>query len=79
MTCEVIKTLEMWIVLKKVWLEKKEVGMNLSLSVAEDDRLRDGQCVVEVTECVELPFFSLNCHEELLYTLQRQLITVRRE
>lgn len=52
-----------------------ECGTDLSLGVAEDDRLRDGQCVIQITQCVELPLFSLHSHEELLNALQRQLIT----
>lgn len=53
-------------------------GTDLSLGVAEDDRLRDGQRVVQITQCVELPLFSLYSHEELLNALQRQLITTRK-
>lgn len=48
---------------------------NLSLSVAEDDGLCDGQRVVQVTQGVKLPLLSLHGYEELLDSLQSQLIT----
>lgn len=47
----------------------------LPLGVAEDDGLCDGQSVVQITQSVKLPLLSLHSHEELLYTLQSQLIT----
>ena len=47
----------------------------LSLSVAEDDRLCDGESVVEITEGVKLPLLSLDGHKELFDAFQRQLIT----
>ena len=47
----------------------------LPLGVAEDDSLCDGECVIEVTEGVELPLLLLNCHKELLNPLQCKLIT----
>ena len=50
---------------------------NLSLCVAEDDRLSDGECVVKVAKCVKLPLLLLNGHKELLDSLQRQLVTAR--
>ena len=49
--------------------------LNLSLCVAEDDRLSDGQSVVEVTESVKLPLLLLYGHKELLDALKGQLIT----
>lgn len=48
---------------------------HLSLSVAEDDGLCDGQGVVQVTQGVKLPLLSLHGDEELLDPLQSQLIT----
>ena len=48
---------------------------DLSLGVAEDDSLSDGECIIQVAQCVELPLLSLHCHKELLDALQRQLIT----
>ena len=47
----------------------------LPLGVAEDDSLRDGEGVVQVTQCVKLPFLLLYSHKELLDSLQCQLIT----
>lgn len=48
---------------------------HLSLGVAKDDGLRDGQRVVQVAQGVELPLLSLYGDEELLDPLQSQLIT----
>ena len=47
----------------------------LTLGVAEDDGLGDGERVVEVTQRVKLPLLALHRHEELLDSLQRQLVT----
>ena len=49
--------------------------LHLSLRVAEDDRLCDGQSVVEVTERVKLPLLLLYGNKELLDALKGQLIT----
>ena len=49
--------------------------LHLSLRVAEDDRLGDGQGVVEVTECVKLPLLLFYGNKELLDALEGQLIT----
>ena len=49
--------------------------LHLSLCVAEDDRLCDGQGVVEVTERVKLPLLLLYGNKELLDALKSQLIT----
>ena len=48
---------------------------NFPLRVAEDDSLCDGESVIEVAQSVELPLLFLDGHEELLDTLQGQLIT----
>ena len=48
---------------------------HLSLGVAEDDGLGDGEGVVEVTQRVKLPLLTLHRHKELLDALQGQLIT----
>mmetsp|Transcript_103522 Transcript_103522/g.299525 ORF Transcript_103522/g.299525 Transcript_103522/m.299525 type:complete len:291 (+) Transcript_103522:159-1031(+) len=50
----------------------KEV--DLAASVAIDDRLRDGQCLVQVAEGVEFPLLLLDRHVELANTLERQLV-----
>ena len=50
---------------------------DLPLGVAEDDSLRDGEGVIQVTQGVKLPLLPLYCHEELLDALQSQLITGR--
>ena len=39
---------------------------NLPLGIAEDDCLRNGQSVVEITQGVKLPLFLLYGHKELL-------------
>ena len=49
--------------------------LHLPLGVAEDDRLGDGERVVEVAEGVKLPLFLLNGDKELLDAFQRQFIT----
>lgn len=49
--------------------------LHLSLCVAEDDRLCDGQGVIEVTECVKFPLLLLYGNKELLDALEGQLIT----
>lgn len=48
---------------------------DLPLGVAEDHSLCDGEGVVQITQSVKLPLLPLHCHEELLYSLQGQLIT----
>uniref|UniRef100_A0A8W7PPN0 Uncharacterized protein n=1 Tax=Anopheles coluzzii TaxID=1518534 RepID=A0A8W7PPN0_ANOCL len=50
--------------------------VDLAPGVAEDDRLRDGQRVVQVAQRVELPLLPLDCHEELLDAFQRQFIAL---
>ena len=49
--------------------------MYLSPCVAEDDSLRDGECVIQVTKCVKLPLLLLDSNKELLDSLQSQLVT----
>ena len=56
-------------------LQKRTVCTYLSLGVAEDDGLCDGQRVVEVTQRIKLPLLPLHGHEELLDPLKSQLIT----
>ncbi len=46
--------------------------VHLSLCIAEDDCLSDGQGVVQVTQRVKLPLLLLDCHKELLDALQRR-------
>mmetsp|Transcript_73098 Transcript_73098/g.158084 ORF Transcript_73098/g.158084 Transcript_73098/m.158084 type:complete len:321 (+) Transcript_73098:2-964(+) len=50
--------------------------VDLLLRVAEDDRLRDGERVVQVAERVELPLLALHRDEELLDALQGQLVAL---
>ena len=52
---------------------------DLPLGVAEDDRLCDGERVVQVAERVELPLLPLHGHEELLDALKRQLVTLHQD
>ena len=47
----------------------------LSFSIAKDDSLCDCESVVEITKCVKLPLFFLNCNEKLFDSFQSQLIT----
>ena len=42
--------------------------------VAEDDRLRDGQSVIQVAQCLKLELFSLDSHEKLLDALKCEFI-----
>ena len=39
--------------------------------VAEDDRLCNGEVLVQVTECVKFPLLFLHVHIELLEAFQR--------
>jgi len=48
---------------------------HLTLCVAENNGLCDGQRVIEVTECVKFPLLALDSDEELLDSFQRQLVT----
>mmetsp|Transcript_22620 Transcript_22620/g.64189 ORF Transcript_22620/g.64189 Transcript_22620/m.64189 type:complete len:255 (+) Transcript_22620:102-866(+) len=48
--------------------------VDLAAGVAVDDRLRDGQGLVQVTQCVELPLLLLDRDIELPNTLERQLV-----
>lgn len=48
----------------------------LSLCVTEYDSLRDGQSIIEITECIKLPLLSLNSHKKLFDAFQCQLVTV---
>ena len=50
--------------------------VHLTLGVAEDDGLGDGESVVQVAERVELPLLPLHGYEELLDALQCQLVTL---
>ena len=46
--------------------------VNLSLGVAEDDCLGDGEGVIQVTKGVELPLLFFYRHKELLDALQAE-------
>ena len=52
---------------------------HLALGVAEDDGLGDGESVVQVAQSVKLPLLPLHSHEELLDTLQSQLVTLHQD
>jgi hypothetical protein len=49
---------------------------HLAARVGEDDRLRDGQGLVEVAERVQLPVLLLHVDVELLDALKRQLVAL---
>ena len=51
----------------------------LSFGITEYDCLCDGERIIEITECVKLPFFSLHGNKELFDTFQCQFITVSKE
>lgn len=50
--------------------------VDLPARVAEDDGLRDGQRVVQITQRVELPLLLLDGDEVLLEALERELVTL---
>lgn len=50
--------------------------LDLCLRIAEDDCLGYCQTVIEVTKGIEFPLLLVNRNEELLYPLQRQLVTL---
>lgn len=50
--------------------------LDLAARVAEDDGLGDGEGVVEVAECVELPFFFFDRDEVLLEAFERELVAL---
>lgn len=49
---------------------------HLAPGVGEDDRLCDGQSLIQVTQSVQLPVLLLHIDIELLDTLKGQLITL---
>ena len=53
--------------------------VDLSPRVAEDHRLGDRERVIEVTESVKLPLFLFHSHEELLDTLERELVALNQD
>ena len=53
--------------------------IDLPSRVAEDDSLGDGQCIIEIAERVELPVLLLDGDEELLDSLQSQLISLDKD
>ena len=53
--------------------------VHLAAGVDEDDTLGDGQGLVQVTQCVQLPVFLLHIHIELLDTLKSQLISLHKD
>ena len=50
--------------------------VDFSLGRTENDGLGDGQGIVEIAKCVELPFFTFNSDKELFDTFQCQFITL---
>ena len=52
--------------------------VDLALGVAKDDSLRDGQRIVQITQCVKFPFFTFNGHEKLFDAFQSQFITEKK-
>lgn len=50
--------------------------VDLSLCVAEDDGLGDGECVIQITQSVKLPVFLLYSNEELLDSFKGKFITL---
>lgn len=52
------------------------LGTCLPAGVGENDRLGDGQGLIEVTQGVQLPVLLLHVHVELLDTLQGKLVTL---
>mmetsp|Transcript_8644 Transcript_8644/g.17906 ORF Transcript_8644/g.17906 Transcript_8644/m.17906 type:complete len:289 (-) Transcript_8644:672-1538(-) len=53
--------------------------VHLSLCVAENDSLCDGESIVQIAQSIELPLFTLHCHEELTDSLESQLITLHQD
>merc|ERR1712131_108074 len=50
--------------------------VDFSLGRTENDGLGNGQGIVEIAKCVELPFFTFNSDKELFDTFQCQFITL---
>mmetsp|Transcript_14814 Transcript_14814/g.33881 ORF Transcript_14814/g.33881 Transcript_14814/m.33881 type:complete len:372 (+) Transcript_14814:233-1348(+) len=50
--------------------------IHLFLRVAKDDRLCDGERVVEVAERIELPLLALNSHKKLLDAFEGELVAL---
>lgn len=48
----------------------------LAFGIAENNCLCDGERIIQVAECVKLPFFPFNGNEELFNSFERQLIAV---
>lgn len=48
--------------------------VHLPPGVAEDDGLCDGERLVEIAQCIELPLLALHGDEELLDTLEGELV-----
>mmetsp|Transcript_15060 Transcript_15060/g.26366 ORF Transcript_15060/g.26366 Transcript_15060/m.26366 type:complete len:205 (+) Transcript_15060:433-1047(+) len=61
--------------LRKLILEE----IDLSAGVAVNDRLRDGQRLIEVCERVHLPLFLLNCNVELANTFKGQFVLLHQD
>merc|ERR1719438_293534 len=53
--------------------------VHLTLSVAENYSLCDSQGVIQVTQGVKFPLFSLHSNEELLNSFQGQLVTLDKD
>jgi hypothetical protein len=48
----------------------KHITSYLSLSIAENNSLGDGQRIIKITQRIKLPFLFLNSNEELFDTLK---------
>ena len=50
--------------------------VDLSTSVAENDRLSNSEGIIEITQCIKLSLFFFDSNEVLLETFQGQLVTL---
>jgi hypothetical protein len=56
---------------RKAGYEKAKIQTRyLSLSIAENNSLGDGECIIKITKSIKLPFLFLNSNKELFDTLQ---------
>ena len=53
--------------------------VNLSASVAEDNGLGDGKCLVQITECLQFPLLALHVDIELLDTFEGELLLLDKD
>jgi len=48
----------------------KPIASYLSFSIAENDSLGDGQCIIKITQSIKFPFLFLNSNKELFDALK---------